>query len=281
MKNLTRRTFLERTAAGVVGIVVPDLLSGCSSPRELHLRSSCLVKILTLGDIHIVDKKTIAYPRRVIQAVNEEGGDLVLACGDLGRAGQRSELELARDVLAELNMPYYPVLGNHDALYSGEKDETLFREIFSLEQNSYHFVKNGIHLVAIDHGCGKNKSQNSVRPGVMAWIQDTLTRIPEDQPIIVFSHYPFAKGVKYRTRNSDEVQALFKNKKLLAIISGHFHGNTERRENGVLMTTTACCSGRRGNHDRTKAKGYRVFHIDEEMKVTTEIQRSKTTKNHE
>ena len=109
----------------------------------------------------------------------------------------------------------------------------------------------------------------------MAWIKETLTDIPADQPIIVFSHYPFAKGVKYQTRNSAEVLALFKNKNLLAMVGGHFHGNTERRENGVLMTTTACCSGTRGNHDGTKAKGYRVFLVDEELKVTTEFKEVK------
>jgi hypothetical protein len=54
-------------------------------------------------------------------------------------------------------------------------------------------------------------------------------------------------------------------------MSGHFHGNTENIQNGVLMTTTACCSGTRGNHDGTKPKGYRVFHIDGQMKITTEF----------
>ena len=277
MKNLTRRAFLEAAAAaaGVAVGVVPGFVSGCGSLGVRHGQSSGPVKILTLGDMHILDDKTSAYPRKVIQAMNEEGGDLVLACGDLARAGQRSELELARDILDKLKMPYYPVLGNHDALYSGQREETLFREVFSLKRNSYHFVSKGIHFFGIDHGCGRNMSRNDVKPGVMAWIKETLTQIPEDQPIIVFSHYPFAKGIKYRTRNSDEVQGLFRNRKLLAIISGHFHGNTERRDGGILMTTTACCSGRRSNHDGTKAKGYRVFHVDKEMKITTEFREVK------
>jgi 3',5'-cyclic AMP phosphodiesterase CpdA len=271
MKNLTRRTFLERMAAGVGGSVALSLSPGCASLTERHRQDSGPVKILALGDMHVLDSKTIAYPRKVIQSMNKEGGDLVLACGDLSTNGQRSELELARDILDELKMPYYPVLGNHDALYAGDKEETLFAEVFSLEQNSYHFVKNGIHFLAVDHGCGKNMSQNSVSPRAMVWIKNTLTKIPEDQPVIVFSHYPFADGVKYRTQNSDAVQALFNNKKLLAMVGGHFHGNTQRRENGILMTTTACCSGTRGNHDNTKAKGFRVFHIDEAMSITTEF----------
>jgi 3',5'-cyclic AMP phosphodiesterase CpdA len=180
-------------------------------------------------------------------------------------------LELARDVLDELTVPYYPVLGNHDALFSGEKEETLFCEVFSLKENSYHFAHRGIQFIGIDHGCGRGYNDNSVRPAVMDWLKKTLVTIPDDQPIIFFSHYPFAKGVKYRTKNADAVHELFKSKKLLAMISGHFHGNTERRENGVLMTTTACSSGTRNNHDRTKPKGYRTFRVDKEMNITTEF----------
>jgi predicted phosphodiesterase len=126
--------------------------------------------------MHVTNQASVAYPRKVIQAMNAEGGDLVLACGDLGSKPTRPELELAREVLDELKAPYYPVLGNHDALFAGEQEETLFRD--------------------------------------------------------VVSHYPFVKGVKYRTKNADDVQALFKSKRLLAMISGHFHGNTERRETG-------------------------------------------------
>lgn len=266
MKNLTRKQFLEATAAGVVWF-----MSGCSNQGQFQGNGFRPTKILSLGDMHITDDKSIAYPRKVIEAMNAEGGDLVLVCGDLAKDGLRSELEIAKGVLDEFKMPYYPVVGNHDALYRGEKEETLFSEVFSLKQNNYHFVKNGIHFIAIDHGCGKAFNKNSVRPAAMAWIKETLTGIDENEPIVFFSHYPFGEGVRYQTPNSKEVLALFDGKKLLAMISGHFHGNTERRENGILMTTTACCSGTRGNHDGTKAKGYRVFHVDNKMNVTTEF----------
>ncbi|MCF7958892.1 MAG: metallophosphoesterase [Phycisphaerae bacterium] len=275
MKNMTRKQFLEAMTVGVAGIMAPGLMTGCSSPGKRHRQNPGPVKILSFGDMHLLDSPSTAYPRKVIQAMNAEGGDLVLACGDLGTDGKRSELELARDVLDELTMPYYPVVGNHDALYTGEQEETLFSEIFSLKQNNYHFVTKGIHFIAIDHGCGKKYRDNSVRPRVMAWIKETLTDIPDDEPMIFFSHYPFAKGITYQTKNAADVQALFKGRKLLAMVGAHFHGNTEQRENGILMTTTACCSGTRGNHDGTKAKGYRVFHIDNQMKITTEFKEVK------
>ena len=223
--------------------------------------------------MHVLDNTKSDYPRKVIQAINRDGGDLVLAGGDFGTDGKRSELEYAKKIHDELKMPYYPVLGNHDALYSGEKEEHLFKEVFSLEQTNYHFVKKEIHFIAIDHGCGKNYSKNSVNSEAIAYIKETLTKIPENQPIILFSHYPFSAGSG--TPNSQEVLALFNNKKLLAVISGHYHGNTEQRENGILMTTTACCSGRRKNHDGTKSKGYRVFYIDKKMNITTEFKEVK------
>ena len=269
MTALTRRAFLKTTAAGLAGTVAPGLLLGAEPTSRTPRRGR--VKILAVSDMHIVDESTTAYPRKVIQAMNEEGGDLVLVCGDLAKDGKRSELETAKRVLDELKMPYHPVLGNHDALYSGEKEETLFKEVFGLKQNSYHFVTNGVHFVGIDHGCGKSYGKNAVRPHVMAWLKQTLADIPDDEPIVFFSHYPFAKGVRYQTPNATELLTLFRGKTLLAMVGGHFHGNTEHRQDGVLMTTTACSSGTRGNHDGTKAKGYRVFHIDEQMNVTTEF----------
>jgi len=288
VKNLTRRQFLEKIAGGVAGGVASGLVLGCypglrkgnsQSPdvgaTEVRPRPGPL-KLLTLGDMHVLDERTIAYPQKVIQAMNDEGGDLVLACGDLGAGGKRAELELARNMLDELKMPYHPVLGNHDALYSGDREEDLFKEVFSLERNSYHFVKKGVSFLAVDHGCGRAYRGNAVRPGVLAWMRRTLTAIPKDRPIVMFSHYPFAEGVRYRTPNSAEVLALFEDTRLLAVVSGHFHGNTERRENGVLMTTTACCSGRRRNHDGTRAKGFRVFRIGEDMNVETEFREVKT-----
>ena len=275
LQILTRRSFLKTTAIGIVGANIPSLMTGYASLTGACGRLSAPVKIISVGDMHLTNQTSMIYPRKAIKAMNDEGGDLVLASGDFGSMPTRSELEFARDVLDGLNVPYYPVPGNHDALFSGEKEETLFREVFSLKENNYHFVQKGIRFIGIGHGCGSDFKNNSVRPAVMAWLKKTLTTIRNDQPIIFFSHYPFAKGVNGRTNNADDVHELFNGKKLLAMISGHFHGNTAVRKNGILMTTTACCSSTRNNHDGTTAKGYRVFRVDEGLNITTEFKEVK------
>jgi predicted phosphodiesterase len=265
-QTTTRRRFLGALRAGAsVSFVL-----GCFLGQAAFAAAGA-VKILEVNDMHIVDEASLAYPRKVVAAMNREGGDLAIVPGDLAKDGKRSELLLAKKVLDGLKMPYVVVQGNHDVLYKGEKEETVFREVFSLKSNSYHVTAKGIHFLMIAHGCGKAYQNNAVRPEVLAWMRKTLGGIRDDKPYILVSHYPFARGVKYRTPNADEVLSLFKGRRLLAVMSGHFHGNTEKIENGVLMTTTACASGTRGNHDRTKAKGYRVFHIDGNLNIKTEF----------
>lgn len=270
MQNISRRKFLGTLSAGVSIACVPGAVLHAATTT-----GSSAVKILQLSDMHIKDEKSLAYPRKVIEAMNREGGDLAIIAGDLATDGKRSELEFAKQVLDELKMPYYVVQGNHDVLYNGEKEEDLFREIFSLKTNSYYFTEKGIHFLVIAHGCGRAYNKNAVRPEVLVWMRETLSQIDDNRPIILVSHYPYAKGVTYQTQNAEEVMSLFEGKNLIAIMSGHFHGNTEKIENGVLMTTTACSSGTRGNHNGTKAKGYRVFNIDKEMKITTEFREVK------
>lgn len=228
------------------------------------------LKILEIADMHILDEASTGYPRAVIEAMNAEGGDLVLVCGDLATDGKRAELKLAEGVLDELDMPYYPVPGNHDAQHAGAGNEALFKEVFGLERSSYHFARRGVHFIALDSGGGTNWDL-PIKPAALAWLEDTVARIPHRAPIILFTHYPYARGVQYEAPSRADVLALFAGKKLRAVISGHFHGNTETIEDGVLFTTTACCSATRGNHDGTQPKGYRVLVVDARGGITTEF----------
>jgi len=268
LTGFTRHSFIASTLAIAAAAV---LVAGCSTLDGTGTGRFEPVKILAVNDLHLLDEASTAYPRKVIESMNREGADLVLVCGDLATDGKRSELELAKGLLEELKAPFYVVPGNHDAQYSGEQAEVVFGEIFRLESANQYFVEKGVHFIGIDPGFGKNFRKGSVRPEVMAWIKKVLKKIPGDAPIVVFCHYPFASAVKSRLQNADEVLSLFKGKKLLAVISGHHHANTEQLKDGILMTTTACSSSTRGNHDRTTAKGFRVFRIDGNMQITSEF----------
>ncbi|MGA2497125.1 MAG: hypothetical protein ABSH20_05260 [Tepidisphaeraceae bacterium] len=62
----------------------------------------------------------------------------------------------------------------------------------------------------------------------------------------------------YRLKNGDEMLARFKEFNLRSVLSGHYHGQTESRKDGMLLSTGKCCSLAASNHDRTPEKGFFV-----------------------
>jgi calcineurin-like phosphoesterase family protein len=240
----------------------------CAAPPE---GVPAVVRFLEVNDIHILDDASMAYPRNVVDAMNREEAALVLVCGDVATDGKEDELRRAKTVLDGFQHPWRIVIGNHDCLYGGDREETLYKTVFGLDETTYAFRSHGIHFVAIDPGCGKDYKKHAVRPATLAKLRAIAAAIPADEPVILFSHYPYVPGVTYRTPNADEVIEVFRGRRLLAVVGAHFHGNNERRENGILFTTTACATSTRNNHDGTKAKGYRVFTVREGREITTEF----------
>ena len=250
--------------ACLVAAVTGALALASSAEREAFV-------FLEMNDIHISDEASMRYPLAVVDAMNRENAAFTLVCGDLATDGKVDELDRAKVVLDRLKSPYFVVAGNHDAEFAGDRPETRFRSTFGLESASYRVVRNGVHFVAIDPGIGSDYEHNAVRPDVMKWLTATAAALPDGAPVILFSHYPYGPGVTYRTENADEVLRIFSTKRLLAVISGHFHGNTERVVNNVLFTTTATSSSTRENHDGTTARGYRVFRVGSDLTIRTEF----------
>lgn len=248
-------------------LALAALLFSCAAPAAVPDE----VRFLEVNDLHLLDDASMAYPRKVVEAMNRERAAFALVCGDVATDGREDELRRARAVLDGLAIPWHIVIGNHDALHDGGREEALFKEVFGQRETTYAFSSHGIHFVAIDPGCGKDYQKNAVRPPVLERLAAIAAALPPDAPVILFSHYPYGPGVTYRTPNADEVLALFRRQRLLAVVSGHWHGNTESRRDGVLFTTTACASSTRPNHDRTKAKGYRVFTVRAGREIATEF----------
>ncbi len=72
----------------------------------------------------------------------------------------------------------------------------------------------------------------------MKWLDEKLTK-NEKKSVIIFQHFPviYPDGVDLKThktyRVEDYKEVLAKHNNVLAIITGHFHTNSETMENGV------------------------------------------------
>ena len=268
--RLSRRQFI-----GLVGVAS---LSGCAKlglnkvadkvkSIDVMPGSPGKVTFAVIGDIHVLDGRSTGIVNRAMAMMNATP-DLrfTVMCGDLATDGNLTELNLAKSSLDRLKRPCFSIPGNHDVCMKAKDIYANYRKQFP--ESDWHSENEGWLFMGID-STNENKSDVSIRPDQIEWIQEQLKKTNAKRPIALFSHHPFNPSTKYRVQNADEVLGLFSGHNLKLVAAGHFHGNQEETKDGILYTTTACCSTTRNNHDGTTSKGYRLFHIDNES-ITTE-----------
>ncbi|MBW2523996.1 MAG: metallophosphoesterase [Deltaproteobacteria bacterium] len=149
-KGLSRRTFLKSgaaTGAAVVGSAFPAGLLGCGGSDEAdRSEPERLFSFAIIADIHIgethpdfgsegyadsggSEDEISARVRTAVELVNANadayGIELVMLVGDLTDSGEMSEYVMAKSIMDELAVPYFPLIGNHDMWpYYWTADET-------------------------------------------------------------------------------------------------------------------------------------------------------------
>lgn len=263
--NWTRRQFIALGAA--LG------LSSCKSMRvdklplvdkvglDLGGGKDATFTFATIGDLHVLDARSAAIVGRAVQQINaDDRVTFVVIIGDLATDGRLGELNLAKTSLNGFTKPWYVVPGNHDVDLTRQDMYANYVQVFGGTQ--WVEEEEGWAIIGLD-SCNGTASDVTIPPDRIAWLTKQIDRINKERPIALFVHHPFNPNTKaYRVKNADEILALFNGHNLKLVASGHYHGNQVEQQEGVLFTTTACCSSTRGNHDGTEAKGYRLFHID-------------------
>jgi 3',5'-cyclic-AMP phosphodiesterase len=203
------------------------------------------------ADTHVTDAASVAIVDEAVDRINTDPAlAFSLWLGDLTRQADPGEMALAHRALERLEAPWYTVRGNHD-LAGG----TFEREFGPLRQTFDH---GGWRFILVDSNPG---DATPMSEHDCAFIRHCLARTPADMPLVLCCHHPLMPGTKaYPLAGAEDVIALFACHNLRAVLNGHYHGNQEAVVDGVLYTTTACCSTTRDNFDGATAKGYRVFH---------------------
>lgn len=81
-----------------------------------------------------------------VAAINARADiDFVLHTGDLSDFGARHEMEMQRDILNRLRVPYVCILGNHDSIATGEH---VFNIIFG--DNDFAFTAGDVRFVCLN-----------------------------------------------------------------------------------------------------------------------------------
>ncbi|HXN41322.1 MAG TPA: metallophosphoesterase, partial [Myxococcaceae bacterium] len=203
-----------------------------------------------ISDTHLYERSlNQRFVRGAVKAVEDVNAldpqpDFVLFGGDLAQTGRREELDLGRQILAEVKAPVKMMVGEHDwFLDMGER----WKELFGAP--SYSFDHKGVHFVTLMSVQEKDfwtargmtpeermqtvagldnatQSRFEVGPEGRQWLKNDLAKIDKKTPLIVFSHSPLYKYYRdwnFWTEDADEVQAILAPFDRVTVIHGHTH----------------------------------------------------------
>ncbi len=254
MKNLSRRRLLKLSAS--------TLLASSLWPGALRADDSTGEDFgfLIVNDLHFFDSKCVRFFEKVIKSMeSQKAMDFCIIAGDLSESGSAEQISMVRDLFKGLKMPLYTVVGNHD--YTPKNDRSAYEELMPKMIN-YTFDHKGWQFVALDSTDG-TKAKVAVLKPTLQYVSETLPKLDQKRPTILFTHFPLGKDVTNRATNADAVLDPFKALNLRGVFGGHYHAYTERKLGEIVLTTNRCCSFHVKNHDGSKEKGYFVCQAKE------------------
>ena len=213
------------------------------------------IKFVQVTDIHLTDSEySVKELKSAIDDINSLADvSFVVFTGDNIDKPNEAYLKIFVDTVADLNVPYYVVIGNHDVFKSQNMSKIHYLEIFrrknllfAQRKPNYKFKKKGFMFYIVDGA--KEVIPGPVgyfRKDTLAWLDKQLTKNSKN-PSVIFQHYPlvYPTGADgrlktHKTYKSEEyLEMLDKHNNVLAVVSGHLHTNGETMKNGVYHIST-------------------------------------------
>jgi len=168
---------------------------------------------------------------------------LVLISGDIVDHGDAAEYAMARALLAELQIPWLVIPGNHD-------DRAAFRAAFADQpylppgEGPCHYVigdRGPVRIVALDVTI-PGLHHGRIDAAALAWLEDVLAVEPQRPVLLMLHQPPFATGIPYLDpywcEGGDGLAALIRRfPNVERITCGHVHRFMQLRFGGTALCT--------------------------------------------
>jgi len=227
----------------------------------MFLAASCSVmaeniKFVQITDVHLSANSEFSMKvlKSAVEDINNQTGiSFVVFTGDNINNPNEENLREFVKIVSKLKVPYYIALGNHDVYKSGGLSKIRYYEIlrennllYPQRKSNYEFKKNGFVFLVAD-GAKEVIPGNAgyYRSDTLKWIDKELDQNSK-KDVVIFQHFPvvYPEGAEsslkthktYKVENYEEI--LDKHTNVLAVISGHFHVNSENMKNGVYHIST-------------------------------------------
>jgi len=175
--------------------------------------------------------------KKVVERILPEKPQFVLNTGDLVSNGMNPGdwdkfFEIEKDLLR--NVPYYPVLGNH------ERNAPVFSKYFSFPGGNsyrYSFDWGNAHFIGLD----SDQFGSSLFAEMQDWLKEDLQRTKKPF-IFVFFHHPLYSAVERRTTSAtklaEKLEPLLLAEGVTAVFNGHDHNYQHHLHAGLHHIVT-------------------------------------------
>ena len=189
--------------------------------------------------------------------------DAVVCVGDLTKDGEPWNYDRFDELIAELDVPFHAIPGNHDVPKDHDDHETMavsaFADRYAPAEFPFHHTVGGVDLLGLNTAGSRTFLHDSheglVREETVAWLDETL---PATDAPIVLAHHNFpsmfeqVRGfrdaaepdmyVPPTMRKPDPYLETLAANDAPLVLTGHLHMPSTARERGVreVMVPTTC-----------------------------------------
>jgi 3',5'-cyclic AMP phosphodiesterase CpdA len=262
--QITRRTFLAASGAGVIGAL--------AAPRESSAADR--FSFVHFTDVHIQPELHAGEgTRRCMARINALkpdfaicGGDLVFDACAVTKPRANEVFDLYAEAVKLLNMPVHTIIGNHDVfgistnggvapadpMYGKRMFEDRIGHLYSsFDYQGWHFVL----LDSIRNDIPGKEFIGFVDVAQIAWLKDDLARMKPGSKLAVVTHVPLVSAVLqlvpdpwktaeiYLVTNAEAVLEVLWPYKPRLVLQGHTHIRETVTYNGCQFITSGAVCG--------------------------------------
>jgi 3',5'-cyclic-AMP phosphodiesterase len=206
------------------------------------------VSFVHLSDLHIVHPEaqddhlfsdtasTLAQVKKAIAALEPRPGFVVIS-GDLTNRGTKENFLQLKHELADIDLPVYLALGNHDTR-EGFYEFVLDEPNRGSDPYFYSHVIGELHLIVLDSST-PNKVHGTIEPEQFTWLEQELALHPELPKVVVVHHptapmhLPIFNSINFDPDDATRLEALLEGKNVIGVLSGHVHFDQVSVRRGV------------------------------------------------
>ena len=204
--------------------------------------------IAQISDLHFLPKGMLAFGQidvaghleRTVNHINNLSPqpDLVVITGDLTSDGDEQAYAGLVEMLAALDAPYCPLVGNHDPREETRRAFRFTRFIPTHGRICYAIDDFPIRLIALDSLVDR-RPYGTLGPEQIAWLDKRLAERPKKPTLVALHHPPFRTGIGHMDhsmlRDGDELAAVItRHPQVERVICGHIHRPVQQRFAGTI-----------------------------------------------